>query len=88
MIFLKIYFNETPKGKTNKSMIIGMVRALWIYIFTHLVNTIRRRHFDHNCLIIIAYPALNYELERGRFAGITNWSHQIVTMGVYLYMLC
>ena len=59
-IFLKICFNETPKVKTNESMIISMVRAFypinnWIYIFTRLEITIRlrRQHFeyiDYHCM--------------------------------------
>ena len=54
-MFLKICFNETPKG--NESMFVNMARAFcpiinWIYIFPRLGNTIRRRHFDLNCLII------------------------------------
>ena len=28
----------------------------WIYIFSRIENTIRRRYFDNNCLIITAYP--------------------------------
>ena len=62
-IFLKICLNEMPKRKTNRSMIISMVRAFhpinnWISIFTRLVNTIQRRHYDHNCSIIIAWPCI------------------------------
>ena len=65
LIFLKICFKETPKGKTNESMIIRMVRAFhpinnWISIFARLGNTIRRRHYDHICLIIIAWPCASF----------------------------
>ena len=58
-------------------MIIGMVRAFhpmnnWIFIFTCLENTIRGRHFDHRCLIIIAWPCSSAE-SNYRAGTIKDW---------------
>ena len=57
---LKIYLNETSKGKTNQIMIIsnkyGQGFESHILDFTRLGITIRRRQIDHNCLFIIACP--------------------------------
>ena len=46
-IYMHIQRNKMPKGKTNESNIISMVKAF---------IALRRRHFNHNCLIIIACP--------------------------------
>ena len=32
----------------------------WISMFTPFGNTIRRRHFDHNCLVFLQDPVDKY----------------------------
>ena len=58
IVFQKNLLQRKEKDSEN---FISMVRAFhpinyWISIFTFLGNTIRRRYFDHNCLIIFAWP--------------------------------